>query len=474
MNRSTASAIHAPQPRHLALPTALLLIAAVAKLPTLSQPLTENFAWRQTQTAWTARIFHEQGIDLFHPEVPVHGPPWVFGFEFPLFQAFGAILMDLGVPPDLAMRTLGLITFLATGWLLYRLALRVSSPIVANAALAAFLFSPFGLLWGRTSLIEYLATAAALGYLLVGIRWLDGRRPLDFGLALIAGSAAVLVKITTGAFYLLPLLAYRSGERPVLLRDWSVAALVAVPSLLGLAWTAYIDAVKAASPATAFLTTSQLTDFNFGTLGMRVDLDVLVPIAAAVFVGLTGAGIWIWAPAGIAYVRRLPQGLFLSVLVALVLIGPPLVLTPLYSTQNYYAAAISPVAALLVGLGFAWAWERRHAFIGRLALVSGTALWAAALILTSSLWTMGYEPIVDRDGSLAAATYIRDRTAPADWVVVGGRYWDPAILYYADRRGYMLDERRGGVDDLRRLRSDKRYTLFVNCPYEAACTEMSP
>jgi hypothetical protein len=29
----------------------------LAKIPTLAQPLTENFAWRQTQTAWTARIY---------------------------------------------------------------------------------------------------------------------------------------------------------------------------------------------------------------------------------------------------------------------------------------------------------------------------------------------------------------------------------------------------------------------------------
>ena len=62
---------------------ALLALAAAAKLPTLQQPLTENYAWRQTQTAWTALIYHQEGIDLLRPEVPVHGPPWVFGFEFP-------------------------------------------------------------------------------------------------------------------------------------------------------------------------------------------------------------------------------------------------------------------------------------------------------------------------------------------------------------------------------------------------------
>lgn len=451
----------------------LLLLAGAAKIPTLGQPLTENFAWRQTQTAWTARIFHEQGIDLLHPEVPVHGPPWVFGFEFPLFQAIGALLMDLGLPPDLAMRALGLATFLLTGWLVYRLLGRLAGVAAGIAALAAFLFSPFGILWGRTSLIEYLATAAALAYLLAGVRWLDERRPLDFGLAMTAGVIAMLVKITTGAFYLLPLLAYLRRGRPVLFREWSVPILIAVPSLIGLLWTRYIDALKAESPVTAFLTSNALTTWSFGTLAMRLDPEMLMPIAAVLLVGLTGGGLVIWLPAAVAYLRRLPQRVLLASLIALVLVGPPLVLMPLYTTQNYYPAAISPAAAMLVGLGVAWAWEHRRTLTGRLVLVGGIGLWITVLVLTRDLWLMSYQRVVDRDGSLAAAAYIRERTDPDEWVVIGGRGWDPTILYYADRRGYMLDDNRGTNDDLDRLRADERYTLFVECPYESPCVEMT-
>lgn len=450
----------------------VLTVAAVAKLPTLGQPLTGNFAWRQTQTAWTARIFHEQGIDLFHPEVPVHGPPWHFGFEFPLFQAIGALLMDAGLEPDLAMRTLGLITFLVTGWLAYRLLTRLAGSVAGLFGLTAFLFSPFGLLWGRTSLIEYLATAAALAFLLSGVRWLDRRQPLDFGVAMTAGALAMLVKITTGAFYLLPLLAYRRHGRPLLGRDWSVPTLIAVSSLVGLLWIRYTDALKAASPATAFQTSAQMVNFNFGTPEMRLDPEVLLPIGSAVLVGLTGAGLIIWLPAAVALLRRLPQGLLLGTLLVSVLIGPALVLTPLYRTQNYYPAAMSPAAAMLVGLGASWAWQRRRRSLGRFALVAGATLWAVSLLLTRDYWMESYEPVVDRDGSLAAAAFVRERTDPNDWVVIGGRGWDPTILYYADRRGYMLDSRRGAVDDLGRLRADPRYTLFVDCPYEAPCQVM--
>jgi Dolichyl-phosphate-mannose-protein mannosyltransferase len=450
----------------------LLGLAALAKLPTLGQPLTENFAWRQTQTAWTARIYHQQGIDLLHPEVPVHGPPWQFAFEFPLFQALGALLMDLGLAPDVAMRSLGLVTFLVSGWLLYALLTRLAGRAAGLAALAAFLFSPFGLLWGRTSLIEYLATAGALAFLLGAVRWLERGRPSDFVVALAAGVLAMLVKITTGAFYLVPLLAFRRNGRPLLVSEWSVPILVAVPSLAGLLWTRYADALKAATPATAFQTSANMIGFNFGSPDMRVDPEVMLPIASALLIGLTGAGLLIWLPAAIARLRQLEQGPLLAALLLSALVGAPLVLTPLYGTQNYYPAAISPAAAILVGLGASWGWARRRALLGRFVLIAGTLLWLVSLVMTGTYWLVSYEPVVDRDGSLAAAAFVRERTDPGDWVVIGGRNYDPTILYYAERRGYMLDPRRG-TDDLDALRADPRYTLFVDCPYQGTCTLMA-
>jgi hypothetical protein len=215
-----------------------------------------------------------------------------------------------------------------------------------------------------------------------------------------------------------------------------------------------------------------MIDFNFGTPGMRLDPEVLLPIGAALLVGLGGAGLFLWLPAAFAAIRRMPQGPMVAATIAIPAVGAPLALTPLYSTQNYYPAAISPSVALLVGVGVGWAWERRRRLAGRLVLVGGLSCWALSLALTSELWLVSYRPVVDRDGSLAAARYVRERTEPGDWVVIDGRGWDPTILYYADRRGYMMDARRGAAEDLARLRSDPRYTLFLSCPYEAECTDL--
>jgi 4-amino-4-deoxy-L-arabinose transferase-like glycosyltransferase len=78
------------------------------------------------------------------------------------------------------------------------------------------------------SLIEYMATAGALAFVLCGLRWhVTGRRAWYFA-ALAAGVVGLLVKPTTGVMYLVPvavlaLVAWRRGELPVARRsvtDW--------------------------------------------------------------------------------------------------------------------------------------------------------------------------------------------------------------------------------------------------------------
>src|SRR3954466_16174272 len=92
---------------------AIMVLAFVIRLPTLGQPLVERHDWRQTQTAFTALIYAESGIDLLHPKVPVLGPPFEVPHEFPLYQAFASIPISLGVAPDLALRLVCLLSFVA-------------------------------------------------------------------------------------------------------------------------------------------------------------------------------------------------------------------------------------------------------------------------------------------------------------------------------------------------------------------------
>ena len=118
-----------------AVPLLLLVLAIAAlaiRLPALGGPLLEKHPFRQTWTAYTAVIFHETGIDLLHPQLPVYGPPFTHPQEFPLFQALAALVMDLGVPDDLAMRLTALGCFALTTFLLFGLVRHIAGPVVAH------------------------------------------------------------------------------------------------------------------------------------------------------------------------------------------------------------------------------------------------------------------------------------------------------------------------------------------------------
>lgn len=443
-----------------------VFVAYVA--PTLGRPLLEKHAWRQTQTAYTARIFHEQGIDLLHPKLPVFGEPFEVPFEFPLFQAAASVVMDAGVEDDTAMRVTGLACFLLTALLLYGLVRHVAGPISAVAALVAFVMTPFSLVWARASMIEYLATAGAVGFTWATIVWRERSRPLTGALALGAGLVGMLVKPTTALPWVLPALMYRP-EQPSApstksrRRAWT-AALILVPLAAALLWTLHADAIKAASPATAFLTSSELREWNFGTMAQRLDPDAWAVVLKRLpsLIGLLGIFLVVAAVA----TWRSPQRRFWLGIWATA-VGPFLVFTNLYVQHDYYLAAVSPAFAALIGLGVGFA----LAPIARRPL----ALVAAALVLLVLVYGSlelgrGYWLRIhgadDDPQVLPLAREIESLTRPGDLVAYAELAWSPAVPYYADRWGHMLVfENAAFAYDLVR---DQGYTyLLVGDPLSA-------
>ena len=116
----------------------MLAALVVYVAPTLDAPLLEKHAFRQTQTAWTARVFHEDGIDLLHPKLPVFGEPFEAPFEFPLFQALATVPMAAGVAEDTALRLTCLACFVLTALLLWGLVRHVAGPVSGVGAVVVF------------------------------------------------------------------------------------------------------------------------------------------------------------------------------------------------------------------------------------------------------------------------------------------------------------------------------------------------
>ncbi|HUG64667.1 MAG TPA: glycosyltransferase family 39 protein, partial [Gaiellaceae bacterium] len=426
-------------------------------------------AFRQTQTAYTARIYHEQGIDLLHPKLPVLGEPFEVPFEFPLFQAAASIVMDAGVDDDRAMRTTGLACFLLTALLLFGLVRHVTGRVGAIAAVAAFVFTPFAFVWGRASLMEYLATAGGVGFAWATIVWRERAHPLPGALALVAGLVGMLVKPTTALFWILPALAHRpESARETDRRRIRIgaAALIALPLVAALAWTRHADSIKQAGPTTAWLTSGALREWNFGTIEQRFDLttwDVVLSRIGHTVLG--AAGVMLLAVAIVATVSSPQRRFWASIWLAAV--APMLVFTNLYFLHDYYLAAISPALAALVGLSADFIATRlpNKPAVAAAGVVLAGFLAYTTLDLGRSYW-LRIHGSEDDPTVMPLAGQISAHTRPGELVATDGLDWDPAVLYYARRWGHMVTgHTRDVAFDL--IRSDDYRYLVVHDPANA-------
>lgn len=457
----------------------LIAFAFLLHLPTLDQPLLETQSFRQTHTAYNALIYFQEGIDLFHPKLPVFGPPFVLPIEFPIFQALASLVMRLGIAPDVAVRLTALVCFLITGALVWRLLTRVGGETAGLAGLAAFLFSPLGLLVSRMSLIEYLVTAASLAFILWSLDWHERRRWAWFAAAMAAGTVAMLVKPTTGFMYFVPVLAiayssWRASRLPTSsLPRYTIAlsVLLGVPVLAGGAWALYADGIRTANEATAwFSAAGGISSYYFGTLAQKLDPSTWFTLIEEADQLLFGTAIWLWALLGLVAAYAARRRLFALALVVSGGLGP-LVFTVQYLVpgQEYYMAAISPFVAIVIGLGFGWLWQRRNESATRVMITSVAIGWIVTLHLTQGFWGRQFEGVFDQGLILPAADFVATNSQPDELVLLQGQDWSPAVFYYARRVGFVLRV-TPSADDLSRFKGLGYKTLFY-CPPDTGLCE---
>ena len=403
------------------LPAAMLIVALLIHLPTLGAPLVDRHPFRQTQTAFTARIFHEDGIDLLHPKLPILGAPWEVPFEFPAYQAVAAVVMDVGVPEDTALRLTGLASFLLAAGLLWLLVRRQAGWLGATVALAIFLFSPLGISWGRASLIEYSALAASFGFALSGLRWRDsalGR--------VVRARARPRLSRDDG----------QDHDGPVLGR--AVRAVRGVPRRrrrrTRRSWAGRVGPVDPADPGrlrldalrrchqgrvrtpTAWLTSSAAPrpgtrgpwrSASSSARGRRSSPSAIL-LAGGIAIPFLAYPAIRFAVAN----RQLRFWAWIAVTAP----GPILVFFNLYYVHDYYAIAVSPSIAALVGLGVAGLPLVRTWLRG--LLLAGAALaWAAVWFVQMPYWTPDVRRDVGPRGRPAArgADRTRDDARISSW-----------------------------------------------------------
>lgn len=462
---SNAPAFPAVERRDQLLVIGIIAFGTAIRIPQLGHLLYESHSFRQTQTAMVVREYGRHGVDLLTTPLPVFGPGADVPFELPLFQAVAALLTHTGLTVDMSTRLVGLMSFQLAALLLWVLVRRWHSTRAAHVALALMQVLPFALAWGAAALIEFSAVAFGLGMVLAVDTYLRRGGPVP----LLSGSAAAwacaLVKVTT----LVPWSLLLVGATLAVVRTRQGVTRAATAAIIGpglglclaVGWSRYADAVKTYNPATRWLTSGELVEWNFGTVASRLSLTANRELASHAFLevgGPLGLGVAIALVGllfgvGSAWHRA---GLLLTVA------SGPAILFNLYIVHSYYWVAVFPALVALMALGLEAVAERLR--YNSASPNRAVALLAALLALGAAAVSPGPQEF----GQFARANAVPElaqalaaRTAPDANVLVIGCTWDPSLLYAADRKGFMVVDT--SQDAKPPATEMPRYALLVRC-----------
>jgi hypothetical protein len=405
-------------------------------------PFLGSSETREAQTAITTYYMIGRPFKLAY-ETPVVGPPWPIPYEFPLYEWFVAGLVDvLHTPLEQTGRAVNLVFFLLTlvplSHVLMELGLNKGQRLLA---LSLPLLSPFYILWSRTFMIESMALFWSVCYLALVMANARAFRPMLVLAAVVCGSLAAAIKMPTlvpffAAACLWLVYRWRKGKAEGRAGSWWRYAwiqgiVMVLPLACGFWWTRFADETKAQNPMGRFLTTASSWQWNFGTLGQRLDpagwrkiLEWWSPVAGHWSVLVLSGLVVCWSA------RRRWQ--FLACL-GLALVGPLLFMN-LHVAHQYYTYATGPFLIAAVGLAIISLWESSWRWLGLALLL----LFMAAAGLRYRWDT--YASLGERRGEVifALGREIKHATKPEEVLVFLGAGWSATFPYYCQRRALMV------------------------------------
>ncbi|MFN7992653.1 MAG: glycosyltransferase family 39 protein [Bryobacteraceae bacterium] len=431
----------------------ILAFALALRLYHVTEPAWDYHNWRQTITLMVARDFAREGFPLWHPQVAWlgRGPsdPSYFSAEFSIQSVLAALLYrTFGESETLARLVVIAFSLLGIACL-YDMLERRTGPLAARTGAFLYALLPYHVFFGRVFMPDVPAISLALAGLDALDRW-TGKRKLSWLCAAGVLTALAILQKLTVLFALVPaayLLFLVEGRR-ILRRPepYVFAALAAIPPLI---WYAHVVAM---APISVFA-------MDRGLFGHRLDLWVHGTFIVSVLKALSQEA---FSPAGVALVllgllyptrgRAIWTFRCWFLAAALLLFLMPGVLP----SNHYYLSLLLPGGAGMAGIALAGLLHRRPGLLAAVLAIFAVAAIGSAVPL--------YEP--DRLPH-DLGVRLRSMTAPDDLIVTetGG---SPNVLYYADRRGWLLfrefDPAR--VENLRRSGAAWYADAFPRDPQE--------
>jgi hypothetical protein len=405
----------------------IVLLAVVLRIYHVAYPPWDYHNWRQAQTLMVARDFARHDFRLFDPQVQwvSNGPPQdpsYFSGEFSIQSVLAALLYRLFGEADIFARIVVIAFSLLGIYFLYELLNRRAGPMAARLGAFIYALLPYHLFFGRVFMPDVPALSLALGGLVFLDRWTDDRKPATLLAAAVLTAMAILQKLTV-IFVGLPALYlfWLAKGRHLFVRSelYVFAGVVGAPSI---AWYSHTNAMARHSGFAfvqpGFFASHLGSWFQAGFLHRT-----LTALSSEAFspIGLALAVLGFFWPA------REPAFWIFRLWAAGA--GLLLLLIPdLLSINYYYFLLLLPGGAALGGLALARLACNRTTYPLLAVILAVFAIEAISCALP-----LYHDDRAPRDLGIL----LNHLTVPSD-LIVGETGGSPNMLYFADRRGWML------------------------------------
>jgi len=425
-------------------PYAWIGLFFLIRLPNVSTGLSDLFEFRQTQTAWGIREVVRHGVNFFHLQLPVLGKPFEVPFEFPVFQNIaGLISRVFSLPPSTGGRLTSLIFYCLSLAMLVRLSNEILTKKYLNLLLPILMVTPYALEWSDACLIESTTTFFMLAGLWGLNRFVTTDRYFYLTIAFLGIGLAAIIKITTvfpSVIFYLYFFIKRSKKQYTLSRKLPAIIILFLCLIPALLWTKFADSVKSESIWTNWLTSQNLTTWNFGTPESRWVFKNWEALFGRLFI--IGNLLIVWSIYTILF-KKLKS--FEMWALALAVAAPPLIYFNLYVVHDYYYIAI--IFGLIFFLAYLFEVVSKNSKKGLQKSYATLAIVAVLVSWIFQLPNRNYQNVLrmPRNEIPALSSIISQNSNPTDEILVIGCDWDPTILYYADRKGIAAPSAIGNV-----------------------------
>ena len=455
----------------------IFVVASIVRLYHITYPIYDWMSFRQTQTVSTILNYYRNGIDLLHPTVNSIGSTGILVLEFPLFQAISALIYKLFAPDIIYIRFFSIICCLVTALYLYKLVRYLFNKEAAIFSIIFFLFAPLNIFFSRTPMIESFVAMLSIIFLYYFILWIDQRKTYMLFIGVIVASLAIIVK-PPYSLIMFPVIVYYAFFKAGLkvFKDKLFLLGVFIPLITMILWQMHANFTNNAFNSLtdypyqqlhgAFeVKLDQLNTWYFGTMSQRFDILTYAVIGKRIYYEiLTILGV-ILVLISIPLKDR-KHGILFEVWLATTILSF-IVLLNLNYVHDYYQLPIVSILSIYCGIGFNILWQK----IKSINIIKDYKNKVLVIILLFYLFNVAFvmksagyyqQPYPGYyDFGKQIQTSLSNNNDMVAISTVSEDLWNPVILYFADKKGYMLPQSQLNQEMIDYFREKKVVWLII-------------